>query len=188
MAKKLKWNSDKIMSLSAVVISLATLISLVYQARIMREHEMKSAFPKLELWNNWNRDSYELELINTGVGPAIIENVRVEYEDSIYNMDQANFTYFYLENIKGIKDQQFGHSNIMSGRIIQNGQRVKLIHTNRKDTISDDAVEELWRRGKAKIILKYSSVYEQHWVLEGTGEFPKRIDEKPKVIESFLGD
>ena len=45
--KKIKWNGEKSVSIAALVISVATLVSLMYQAKIMREHEIKSAFPKL---------------------------------------------------------------------------------------------------------------------------------------------
>lgn len=183
--KKIKWSGDKLLGVSALIISLATLISLIYQARIMREHEMKSVFPKLELWNNRSDGKYSLTLVNTGVGPAMIEEVKVLYKDSLYDFDQAQFTRRYLDTLENLS---WGSSNIPKGRIIQAGQTVTTLQAFKDSTMKVNPIEVLWGNDAATLIIKYSSVYEQKWKLEGTGKAPVLLDEEATVIRSFLRD
>lgn len=181
----IKWNSDKIMSMSALFVSMAMLASMVYQAKIMREHEENSSFPKLELWNNNNSTSYKLVLINTGLGPAIIESVQVAFEDSTYYMDHAQFIYHYIDSLEN--SIPFRYANLMEGQIIQPGEKIELLTCN-KDSSRNNVAVDLFYFNKAKMLINYSSVYKQHWRLNGLGSIPQILTEEPKVIDQLLGN
>ena len=72
---KIKWNSDKLLSLSAISISFITLIIFIYQTNIMSRQNYISIMPYLDLstTNDVSDYHFELNLKNHGVGPAIIE-------------------------------------------------------------------------------------------------------------------
>lgn len=180
-----KWDSDKIFSVSAFIISVATLATLVYQSQIMREHQEKTSFPKLELWNNNGDSLYQLELKNTGLGPAILESIKVVYNDSIYNLDPARFARYYKDSL----DTRYplGTSSLRTGRVIEPGVRVWPINI-RTDSITQHPLANLFRTQQASVIIRYSSVYQQLWEIKGIGTTPVLLDEDPLIIDQLLGD
>jgi hypothetical protein len=183
--KKIKWSGDKLLGISALVISLATLISLVYQARITREHEVKSSFPKLELWTSRNGKNFKLILVNTGLGPAILEDISVLYDDRLYQLDHVNFYRKFMDTVENSAvHDRFSYSNISPGRVIPAGEEMNLLDATRGIKTITDPFDSLFS-SKARLIIKYSSVYEQMWEVEMNG-LSKIIDEEPKVIQSML--
>lgn len=180
-----KWDSDKIFSVSAFIISVATLATLVYQSQIMREHQEKTSFPKLELWNNNYDRKYQLELKNTGLGPAILESIQVIYKDSTYNMDPARFAYHYGDTLEG--SYPLGTSTLKAGRVIEPGVKVWPINIT-YDSIRSHPIAHIFRSVEAEVVIRYSSVYEHQWELKGTGSTPVLIEKEPEVIKSLLGD
>lgn len=180
-----KWDSDKIFSVSAFVISVATLVTLMYQSKIMREHQEKTSFPKLELWHNIGDTRYQLELKNTGVGPAILESVQIVYEDSIYNMDPASFAKSYKDTIPTLLP--LGTSSLRAGRVIEPGVNIWPINIS-TDSVRNHPITQLFWLEEATVVIRYSSVYEHQWEIKGTGTAPILLDQEPTVIQQLLGD
>ncbi|MEP3388371.1 MAG: hypothetical protein ABJO02_09305 [Reichenbachiella sp.] len=180
-----KWDSDKIFSISAFVISVATLVTLMYQSKIMREHQEKSSFPKLELWHNNGDTRYQLQLSNTGMGPAILEGIQVIYNDSIYDIDPASFAHSYKDTLK--TRWPLGTSSLKEGRVIEPGMKVYPINIS-DDSVRRHPIAELFRTEEATVVIRYSSVYEHLWEIKGTGTAPMLLDEDPIVIKQLLGD
>ncbi|WP_420580828.1 hypothetical protein [Reichenbachiella sp.] len=180
-----KWDSDKIFSVSAFIISVATLATLVYQSQIMREHQEKTSFPKLELWNNNSDSRYQLELKNTGLGPAILEDIQVIFKDSVYQLDPASFAHYYKDTLK-IR-YPLGTSSLRKGRVIEPGVKVWPINIS-YDSIRSHPIANLFRSQDAQVVIRYSSVYQQYWEIVGTGTAPSLLDEDPLVIDQLLGD
>ena len=90
--KKITWNSDKILSISAFVVSIATLLALLYQVKLaqnqvelVRKEQKASVMPYIEIWPNYtNKNSANLALINNGIGPAFIEEISVLSNEKVY--------------------------------------------------------------------------------------------------------
>ena len=182
--KKIKWSGDKLVGISALVISLATLFTLIYQSRLMREHEMKSAFPKLELWHSNTSERFQLVLMNTGLGPAIIEDYYIMYADSLYQMDQQQFAHLSSDSIKNVS---FSSSSLRKGRIIQPGSEIKLISL-KVDSVGNHPLKPLFIDNAADLTIKYSSVYHQMWEINGTADIPTLLGENPAVITRMMED
>ena len=76
--KKKFWNSDKILSLSAMFISLCTLIVFIYQTELIRVEQHKSVYPYLSLSNGGSGNiNYRYILENKGIGPAVLTSIKV---------------------------------------------------------------------------------------------------------------
>ena len=180
-----KWDSDKIFSVSAFVISVATLVTLMYQSKIMREHQEKTSFPKLELWHNNGDTRYQLQLSNTGLGPAVLEEIKILYKDSIYDLDPASFAHLYKDTL--VTRFPLGTSSLRPGRVIEPGVKVFPINI-RYDSVALHPIANLFRSEEAMVMIKYSSVYQHLWQIKGTGTAPYLLDEDPVVIKQLLGD
>jgi len=53
--KKIQWNADRVVSISAIIVSMATLIIILYQTSLMRQEQRASVMPSL---THYNKISY----------------------------------------------------------------------------------------------------------------------------------
>lgn len=91
----MKMNTDRILGLSAMMISLLTLIIFIYQTNIMRKQSRLSVTPRLSFNQQENiNDSiytYRNNMINKGLGPAIVESVIVIYKGERIDLRFSDF-------------------------------------------------------------------------------------------------
>ena len=101
---KKNWNTDRILGLSAMTISLLTLIIFIYQTNIMRKQSRLSVTPRLSfLQQEITNDSsyiYRNNMVNKGLGPAIIESVTIIYEGERINLRFSDFFEKYFPRYK----------------------------------------------------------------------------------------
>ena len=166
------WSSDRWLSMVAIIASLGTLFTIVYQTNLIREQQYASVLPYLEIWNSSNKESYKLVLINNGIGPAFINDVSISFKDSTYHMDPANFLEQVIQKLDTVNN--VGHSNIMAGGLIPAGRKVDLLEVKEDSTNA----YRLWswfsgndtsRIDKPNIIITYSSVYGEKWKISKYG-------------------
>lgn len=157
------WSPDRWLSVVAIIASLGTLFTIIYQTNLIRKQQYASVLPYLEMLNSWQGSSYRLVLTNNGVGPAFIENMRIIYGDSTFQSDPANF----LNNVVKNDEISFSYSNLTKGRLIPPGENIYLLEGN--DSISSI---KLWswfsgsdttRVVNPEIEINYSSVYGETW-------------------------
>lgn len=84
---KINWNSEKLLSLSAMFISFFTLIIFICQTNLISKQNYISILPYLSVTITENRatDTFEFNLENHGVGPAIIESVTMLHKGNGMN-------------------------------------------------------------------------------------------------------
>ncbi|WP_425391861.1 hypothetical protein [Ekhidna sp.] len=167
-----KWSSDRWISVVAIIASLGTLFTIIYQTKIFRTQQYASVLPYLELWNSNSDDSYRLILFNNGIGPAFIEEVKILYDDSIYYMDPAVFTSEVIDPIDSIKGM--GHSNIKVGRLVPAGEHINLVQVI-DDSLNAQKLRSWFSGGDTtkvnipEIEITYSSVYGEKWMIQKYG-------------------
>lgn len=210
--KKKFWNADKIISLSAFMVSIATLLALMYQIRLSSEQnrlaqqqqelilkeQYASVLPYLELrtgTNNGNR-LFELILSNNGVGPAFIEEIRIVYDENVYVGDPSDFLRTML-NSQDDSSQFFsyGKQTVTKGQVIPAGEQIAMITAyDLSATVKDRELLTQWfgrtptGSEKAKVEIVYSSVYGEQWLLQGIGRIPKSISNKEGYLEETKAD
>lgn len=183
MSKKSFWSSAKTVSLSAILISLFSLIALIYQTNLMRleqqltrEAELKSKMPYLMIANkNYGGPNYAIALFNKGLGPAIIDSFSIIVEDSVFQMDLA--TYF-LEFIPGVADiDPLYYSNLVPGQLIPAGEELELITVDNSQQATNELLDLLENSSDFDYRLIYRSVYDERWVLTGEQFFPVKLED-----------
>ncbi|HVJ31277.1 MAG TPA: hypothetical protein VNA66_13270, partial [Gammaproteobacteria bacterium] len=75
-------NTDRVVSLSAMLVGLGSLFIIVYQTALLREQQAASSLPYVMVGIMANPDRTYIVARNTGVGPALIEEVVVRYRGS----------------------------------------------------------------------------------------------------------
>lgn len=90
-----KFNTDRILGISAMLISLMTLVIFIYQTNIMREQSKLSVKPRLDFTTNFGGNDSIItiqEVIeNKGLGPAIIDSIYFNFKDEHYPIDIEDF-------------------------------------------------------------------------------------------------
>ncbi len=86
-----KINTDRILGISAMVISVLTLAIFIYQTDIMRVQSKLSVKPRLDFTTNFGgNDSvvrYQEVIENKGLGPAIVDSIYFIYRNKRYPLD-----------------------------------------------------------------------------------------------------
>lgn len=62
---------------AAVIIGVCALGVSVYEARLMHVQQRASVLPILEVSSLYDRESYSVAVVNKGIGPAVIRDVKV---------------------------------------------------------------------------------------------------------------
>lgn len=170
----LRVSSDRIVSISAIFISLMTLIVLVYQTNMIRQQQENSVFPYLMVGNEgYGLADYKLVMTNSGIGPAIIESVEINYADSTYQMDLPSFMYGYIEGMDTLNNVL--HSNFFAGMLIPAEEKIPIfqVENDQKEAV---ALIKIMQNVEFQMTIIYKSIYGQRWELSSDEGLPKLLD------------
>jgi len=163
MEKKF-WNSEKILSFTALLVSLMTLIVFLYQTNLMRKEQHISVLPYLALSHNGTHTkNYIYALENNGVGPAILTNIKVVDAKGEKHYDVAD----YVEANLTQKDTiGYFHSNLRAGQLLPEKERIDIIELYYKKIKSANRLNDILTADSLQIEIEYESVYGKKWVIK----------------------
>ena len=193
----MKFDSDRILALSAMFVGLASLVVVVYQAQLQREQmelERRAAaaavMPYLMMNVSFADVGVAFNLRNAGLGPARIDRVRVLHKDSAVDGDAFDF---YLKMRKD-PNQPANSDPVRPGRLVSPGEWVQMIGSGGDRAIREAMGLELLRlfriaevqphmyeaaKGmgavfeEAVLEVTYSSLFGEQWVLRSDTLVPK---------------
>ncbi len=173
----LPMNTDRVVSLSAMAVSVCTLVVILYQTHLTRQAQYASAMPYLMIGVTSNDRGVHVTLANLGLGPALLDSVRIRYKGQSIDNDPYGF---FLQ--KRAEYAQFlSVDQVMPGRLISAGQTIQMVGTESaghkevmlRDILQSFEIAEVpksWYEGagatgtgKATIEITYSSVYGDRW-------------------------
>src|SRR5688500_5798574 len=119
----MRFSTDRIVSLSAMAVGVSSLFIIVYQTHLMRQAQHASAFPYLMFSVDANDAGIHLTLTNAGLGPALIEDVRVVHNGGEFEGDPHDY---YL-SLNPASDSALSINKIMRGRLLPAGTSLRLL-------------------------------------------------------------
>lgn len=185
---KIRLNAEMAVAVAAMLTAVAATVVSVMQTNIMRDeaemerqHARLSVQPSVWIFQNSNTDpagaSYSLELLNKGLGPAIIEQFEITLDGKVLLRwgevinavsDGAYRLHGDDRNVPGA-----GYSSVPPGHIIPAGESVRPIRLSNVDL---ELVRLLASSGSRPI---YSacvcSVYRECWRTNGMGVRPEPV-------------
>lgn len=171
------WSSDRWLSIVAIIASLGTLFTIVYQTNLIRQQQYASVLPYLEMWNSQpgqQGESYIYLLMNNGIGPAFIKEVKIHYKDSVYFHDPASFTFNVIKPKDSITNVSY--SNIKKGRLIPAGEQMELVSVS-KDSINAPILKKWFAQTDSlEVEIIYESVYGERWSARGIAREPVKLN------------
>ena len=176
-AKKIAWDANKIMSISAILVSFMTFLVLIYQTSIIREQQLLSVFPYLTVFNQGSQTpNYRFVMNNQGIGPAILEKIEISYQGNLTPyQDIVSFVLDHSPQVSALT--QVLHSNIYPGRLVPAGEIFSIFEA--VDSYEESVVlrAEIDRLLEAGLTWKitYSSVYGKQWEITESSLSPTKI-------------
>lgn len=163
----------------STIITFCTLIFTIYQGYKIRENNELSITPKIQFttFNNYETGEYEVKMTNSGIGPAIVDDIifkkNGQKEYSTKDL-KSGFWFKIFEEFK-IPNQiiynNIYHFILTEGYYIPAKEEIKLItiapnpkHTkDYKLTLKD---EEMLMKiiANSKFYIKYHSIYKTHYI------------------------
>jgi len=180
----MKISTDRLLGISAMLISLMTLVIFIYQTNLMREQSRLSVTPRLGFTISIDYEQsdsvamYSILVKNKGLGPAIIRDAKIVHDQKNFDLE---FDVFLEEEYPEIN--RYGalvqSMSLTDGSTLSAGETVSLFkYRVRVDKLAAlmayMGVEE--DEDPFEVYLEYSSIYNEHWkVYSGTSNHPERI-------------
>ena len=188
----MKFNSDRIVSLSAMAVGVGSLFIILYQTQLMRESQHASALPYLMLAVNSNPNGVNITLSNAGIGPALIDDIRVRYQ----GRENVGDVHDFYISLHPKSDSVLSINKILPGRLIPAGVSidvlgmdgtktserrqsflVELLHLFEIAEVARSWYANVGAAGKEKAVIEitYSSVYGDRWRLRSDRFVPEEL-------------
>lgn len=180
---KINWNSEKLLSLSAMSISFITLIIFIYQTNLISKQNYISILPYLSIsaTDNSADDTFEINLENHGVGPAIVESVTMTHKGKRY--DLANYN---NEMYKFLVSQAPELDSIInrSSSTLDNGMAIPVNATLNVFKVFNSPADyrlitSSWNRLLEEGLdyeIVYRSILDEHWMIHKGSQGPRKLD------------
>lgn len=172
-----------------MAVGVGSLFVIVYQTHLMRQAQSASALPYLMVGIQSNNEGAYLTLSNKGLGPALLENVRIHYEGKTFDEDPHD----YFVRLR--PDRNIGALSVdrlAVGRLVPAGERVMTLGMDGEErgrmlvdllnTFELADVPRAWlvslnvpvKASRAVIDITYSSVYGERWRITSDRLVPER--------------
>ena len=167
------WSSDKFLSLLAFLISIGTFSTFAYQTYLIQKQQYANVLPYLMITYDHGGDYFQVDVTNSGVGPAFVQDLTIHYQDSSYRMNLRPFAYQMIQPDSS-SAYNVSSSALPQGYAIPSKESVLLIGSNNRETA--DLLKGIFFKDDTEIEIVYSSVYDEQWRIT-TGSFvPEKID------------
>ena len=164
-----KGSVDRIVGISAIIISLCTLIMFIYQTKMIHQQSRLSVTPRLafttSLQENDSTSTYSITLMNKGIGPAIIQNAKIIYNDTEHDFDISDFLEKEFPNLDQ-KGQAWSFSTLEEGDALSAGESSVLLSCSIKNDKLAEVKEHLQFNGNQlpfNLNVEYASMYDELW-------------------------
>lgn len=184
MKTKINITFEKASTVLVIIASIGSLFIIYRQTNLMskqfelqRLEQHKSVLPYLTMYNTSTINDYSFTLSNRGIGPALIDEINIKYNDSVYKKhDLRNF--FKAVIIK--EDSLFknyidiGHSSISTGMLLPANAVRNMVMHHKKDMKKIMSLRK-WFNHKIEIEIIFSSIYGEQWKLTSLSNTPVKL-------------
>ncbi len=177
--KKKFWTSDKLVALSALSISLLTLVIFIRQTNIMEQQSHLSVMPYLMIeGSDQGLDKmYILDLVNHGVGPAIIVDRKISYKGTEYDLEFDEFLREHVEGMDSVKI--ISNSTVHRGLALPAGSTRTIIKIGGGATSYNHFLKVLEQLSTPDFDYKitYKSIYDDRWYIDARDSEPTALEQ-----------
>ncbi len=139
--------SEKLTQFSVMLIAVCAVVVSVWQVRISQQHNRLSVMPYLDFFSGWQTDStWRMNLMNEGIGPAIIKATELSYDGKVYSHWDA------VLDAAGLRDKRVNSTNVSNDSPFKIDKEVVFIE------LKGDPLDP--KPFGIHVVIKYTSIYE----------------------------
>jgi len=167
------WTSEKLLSLTAVAISVCTLVVFLYQTNLIRKQQYMSVFPYVSIASaGGNTPNYKYLLLNNGIGPAIITSLKIR--DNVGN-EYPDVVDYVTATLTDKDTVGYYYSSIYTGRLLPQNEVVEVISLNDEKYESSIRLSEILSPENYTLEIEYKSIYGERWLVTNQKREPVKL-------------
>lgn len=185
--KQSTWDGDKMMSMAAIFISVLTMFALIYQSylarvenEMMRVQQSASVLPYLDSWYSELEGELSYVIINKGVGPAFVKEVKFTVTDpkskDIQSFNTGHKLIAYMkQNSEFLASLSTTHNQFHANQLISPNEKVEYVifpYNNENEKIQIHQEVNKFKRGYSII---YEDIYGARWELNSKRDAPIKL-------------
>lgn len=184
---RINWTNEKILSVSALFISMISLIALIYQSYLAREENKlnqkqhsASVLPYLNQWQSDYDNTYRFIIGNKGVGPAFIEDVEINLNNT-YKFDNSDDLFKHIfKNTKGLDTMPFSTSTLIKGFVLPANDKINILEIQYRN--NSNFIRKALSSNDIKFKIVYKDVYGTKWMLSNDDD-KSNSPQVPQLLE-----
>lgn len=159
---------EAIAGLSSAIIALCALGLTVWQAKIARHHNRLSVTPHLTTWSHRDvtNNRYSIELLNNGIGPALIESFSIHVDGQLISGDGLEL----IEKALKILFPQYQYASwqsfVAKGYMMAEKEVRNLVTIAFQGDQIPTPVEVDHTTKRARLLIRYKSIYGDKFTLD----------------------
>ena len=147
---------ETFIAIAALIVSISAVAVGLYEASLQRYHDRAEVWPHLEIQVFTKQTGGEIDLQNTGIGPAIVKSVTVTVDGK-----RAADWKGVLRTLNGTDPAPFGNFSAVEHGL-RPGDRLSLV-----DLPLADLPHDFWKTiPRVGVSVCYASVFDEHWIVE----------------------
>lgn len=156
---KKKIKTEAFAAITAIIVSACALGVSFYEASIMRTHQKSAVWPYIQLGQQYDSKGFALEAYNKGVGPAMIESLKVWVDNKPVNsLNQVLDT--LLGEGHGVNWNNYSIHNV-NQNVLESGYNEPMVRFQ----WNDDTRILQKKIDRIKIEMIYKSIYDDCWMV-----------------------
>ena len=183
--KGINWTAEKIMSSSALMVSVISVVALLYQLSLSREEnalirqqQSASVLPHLTITYTTNSKEYRVIFVNKGVGPAFVKKVEYTINDNL-KFNRSDFFFNHIREKILERDSvsiPFSTYSFMEGDVLTADSELRVL------TLFGAEARELYNDYLKSVDwgfeIVYEDIYGAKWSLKSGQNSPVPIEEE----------
>jgi hypothetical protein len=161
----MKMISEKIMSISAIIIAITSITVTIWEAKEIRHHNRLSVRPKFEIYFSPNSEKNRLSwvIMNNGIGPCFYKYSKVFIDSTEYKLNYAS-TFNEISNVLRVNDVYISDiSSFNPGLTIKSGDVKRIISLDLKE--EGTPTKEFWKlHDRFRFEIGYESMYNELFI------------------------
>ena len=157
---------DTIVASIALLMSCVTAGAMVYQTRVLQDAYSASVWPYLGVEQDFDTNYVRVQLVNQGVGPALIRSAQLVVDGKpLDGWNSAFFKTVFGDTFKGAKHVQIADSSVDASTAIRAGDSMQLIAVKSPQP----GVSQAALRHDVRLRFCYCSINGRCWTLDSSG-------------------
>ena len=155
--------------ISSAIIALCAVVLTIWQANVQRRHNRLSVKPYLTTWSHREDKGLQIDVLNNGIGPALIKTFKVYVDSHEINGQDLEVVRKAVKVLFANYNHEVPYNSFLSEGYMMSAKEVRCLVSINFLGPNYPAVEEIAHAGKrVKVHIEYESIYTERFVYDSS--------------------